>query len=165
MKILFADIDGVLNGKDWAVENIGRGNEDWSPYVFDPRTVRQLNRILEVTEAEIVISSSWRHAWTLEQLQKHFREQGVVGKVIDCTPKVCLAPSSTSILRDCPRGQEIQEWLDQASAVQPDVKWVFAILDDDTDMDPVKNRLVKTRFETGLTKAKADKVIVLLSET
>ena len=83
-RILFLDIDGVLNGKDWAVENIGRGNEGWSPYVFDPRTVRQLNRILEITGAEIVISSSWRHAWTLEQLQKHFKKQRVVGKIIDC---------------------------------------------------------------------------------
>lgn len=55
-KIIFLDIDGVLNSRQWYMcENgkIGKGN-------IDPENVRVLKELVEETGAEIVLASSWR---------------------------------------------------------------------------------------------------------
>lgn len=48
MKILVLDIDGVLNRLNGKL-------------LFEPECVQHLNQILSVTEAKIVVSSSWRY--------------------------------------------------------------------------------------------------------
>lgn len=61
-KIIFLDFDGVLNteynqnllmyhGKSW---------KDKYGAFFDPETVAELKRIVEETNADIVIESSWK---------------------------------------------------------------------------------------------------------
>lgn len=47
MKLIFLDIDGVLNS---------HGQLD-----FEPDCIEQFNRILAATEARVVLSSSWRY--------------------------------------------------------------------------------------------------------
>ena len=55
-KIIFLDIDGVLNPKWWdsdkQSDNYGR--------LFDAKAVANLAKIIEETGAEIVISSMWK---------------------------------------------------------------------------------------------------------
>jgi hypothetical protein len=53
MKIIFLDIDGVLNCKDTP-------NPRNFPYIVDPDLLANLNELLRRTGAEIVLSSSWR---------------------------------------------------------------------------------------------------------
>lgn len=57
MKIIFLDVDGVLNS--W-------GTEERAPSgcVFvDTYLVRNLARVLEETDAKVVLSSTWRYEW------------------------------------------------------------------------------------------------------
>lgn len=153
-KILFLDIDGVLNNTDTIVKHSGGG----VCKVFDPACVRQLWRIIDRTKCKIVLSSTWR--------------LGGVESVFDPIKLACLGrPKSESELiieafigrtpshvpgkRE--RGYEIGGWIKENN-----FSGKFAILDDDSDMVHLSDHLVQTKFQTGLTKKDADKVITLL---
>lgn len=60
IKILFLDIDGVLNTKYWYSQMDRNAPKDQYGYGFDPTSVANLAQIIEKTGAEIVISSSWK---------------------------------------------------------------------------------------------------------
>lgn len=52
MRVIFLDIDGVLNNQQ-------------SPYQIDEKRVKRLAKIVHKTNAKIVISSNWRHSYSL----------------------------------------------------------------------------------------------------
>jgi len=52
MKVIFLDIDGVLNV-------IPQGHDKYGG-IFHPEFVENLRTIIEATDAKIVISSTWR---------------------------------------------------------------------------------------------------------
>src|SRR5262245_20949878 len=54
MKVIFLDIDGVLNCAR-------THNPRRLPYVIDPRLKKHLDGLLERTGAKIVLTSTWRH--------------------------------------------------------------------------------------------------------
>ena len=55
-KVIFLDIDGVLNTKYWHAQK----EKDQYGYTFDATAVANLAKIIEKTGADIVISSSWK---------------------------------------------------------------------------------------------------------
>lgn len=69
MKVIFLDIDGVLNTKYWENMKV----RDQYGHTFDPNSVANLARIIEETGAEIVISSSWK-CLGLDTLQKMWKD-------------------------------------------------------------------------------------------
>lgn len=154
MRIIFLDIDGVLNNRLW-IQELSR-QPDPNPYLFDPKNVEALNHIIEMTEANIVISSAWRHGKKLNWLRKHLRKQGVKGHVLGVTP------DGWNNLKSFPdnwvRGHEIELWLQKNT----DGRAVFVILDDDDDMGPLMDKLVQTSMERGLTMAEAARAINIL---
>lgn len=52
----------------------------------DIRMITELNTIIHVTGAELVISSSWRESHTLDELKVLLRDLKVLGKVAGMTP-------------------------------------------------------------------------------
>ena len=110
MKVLFLDIDGVLNSRRSAIAfngypSILDENED----KFDKVAVELIKRVCS-QGVSIVLSSTWR-------LDKNFKK--ILGlPIIDRTE---------SLSGKC-RGEEIQKWLDKNKVD----KW--AIIDDDSDM-------------------------------
>ena len=129
-KLVFLDFDGVLNNSGSIAE---RGN----CYEFDPKSVEALNEILRRTGALIVISSSWRCYWPLQELVEGLDRAGVLpGRVVGKTPELRT-----------PRGEEVDAWLKAA----PFPVAAFVILDDMDDMVMHQGRLVLTRFDDGLT--------------
>lgn len=52
---------------------------------FDLKAIKILNKILETTDAEIVISSDWRLHATLEELGEYYTSQGIIKKPIGFT--------------------------------------------------------------------------------
>ncbi len=140
MKILFLDIDGVLNSKaGWE-----RDNPDTIKYM-QKECVTLLNKIVaEIPDLKIVISSSWRHAFPMEDIITMLGDAGKV--VIGKTPQVHLSGGQ--------RGDEIQSWLDFNPGVEN-----FVILDDDSDMKHLGWRLRKTSSDVGLTEEIANQVI------
>lgn len=149
-KIIFLDIDGVLNSRQ-SITNAG-GQARYRTWPA-PYHVKQLNKIIELTNAKVVISSTWRIGKSLSELNHLFILADFKGILVDTTP--ILDKSDLNIIR----GMEIQAWLD----IHPDIRR-FVILDDDSDMGHLTPYLVQTTFEYGLTEDHVDKVVKILNE-
>ena len=141
----------VLNSDAYAdymltEENVDIFNED----MLDERAIVQLKKIVEATNAEIVLSSSWRwYKETRDKIHHQLRQKGI--DFVDTTPREIDITMS--------RGAEIKAWLDN----HPEVK-KFVILDDDELQ--IKEYLpyhVKTNFKYGLTREKAAEAIKILN--
>ncbi|KEQ25877.1 HAD domain-containing protein [Paenibacillus tyrfis] len=145
MKIIFLDIDGVLVTSRHMVQS-----KKYFGHEFDPECVRNLQEILEITKAKIVISSSWREGRTLKQLQSIFEINGIKN-VVGMTP----------IIEGAIRGKEIKEYLNHILNIGLEVGR-FVIIDDEEEMGELDDHLVETSFETGITKTLADKAIHFL---
>lgn len=153
-KIIFLDFDGVMvNHKSWYVRHEGHATAD-------PPCVEALNRIISETGAAIVVSSTWRIGARVTEMRKILSQWGVVGTVIGYTPRLQKHVGLITVSQ--PRGSEIHAWLDEQKHYQGIIE-SFVILDDDGDMEPLKDRLVQTKFEVGLTMADAEKAISILA--
>ena len=121
MKIIFLDIDGVLNviPKDFDKYG-GTFHEDF---------VENLRHMIKETGAKIVISSTWRLAG-LKAMQEMWKFRDLPGEVIGITPDSYFNKDlGISDDDDASRGHEIKWWLDNTK----DVIDNYVILDDDTD--------------------------------
>ena len=76
MKVIFLDVDGVLNSNayvDYTLKNNVKGILE----EIDPKTIEMLKYALDVTDAQIVVSSSWRNIRKFEQLKELFLRYGI----------------------------------------------------------------------------------------
>ena len=125
MKVIFLDIDGVLA----TTSCYGKGkNNKWGSYMFDQTAVVYLNFILNETGAEIILSSDWRHQYTLNEMREIFCHNGVLKGPIGFTPS--MKPYKGDNL-EAGRADEIKAWL-KINAWKNDIKWVAI---DDLNMD------------------------------
>ena len=139
VKILFLDFDGVLN--NYKERNFGEK--------FSSAACGNLNLLLSrVPDLQIVVSSSWR-IWGLDYLRKVLYKNGIdPERAIDVTGK-----------EDGIRGIQIQAWLDRNPGVTN-----MVIIDDESDMGALSNKLAKTSMYVGLTSKEVDQAIEILSE-
>ena len=147
MKIIFLDIDGVLNKQDFKV---------W----FIEEKVQFLKEIVIKTGAKIVISSSWRYNKTVDDLKLKFKKfnlpQEIIDAVIDFTDIIHYNPPKGYSQRD----KEIVAYI-------KDHKLENYIILDDWYWFPEEYlpRLVNTKTNIGLTRELTDKAINLLNNT
>ena len=152
MKVIFFDIDGVLNTQR-TTRKIGIFN------FVDTRKVLRLREIVERTGAELVMSSSWRYGFEpgafwyeregVAQLEAEFRRLRCP-KWIDVTPW----------LSGSKRQKEIFAWL----AVHPEVDEFIIIDDVGEELKFYNDRLVLTDPKEGLNKERMEFAIQLLGE-
>lgn len=152
MKILFLDIDGVCNCKSTLIK---AKRSD----VVDPIMIGRINKITNATGAKIVVSSSWRLIFGLDNvINKYLKPAGLVGDIIGETPNL----SSFSFKGSSSRGREIREWLSDNPSVEG-----FVILDDENDMDGLQDKLIQTSFMNdvgGIQEDHVEQAIFLLNE-
>jgi hypothetical protein len=169
MKILFLDIDGVLNSGDWfdrfeppAGMAQWRAWERASEAQIDPDAVARLNYIIEKTKALVVVSSVWRCNWDLPTLTNILRRRGFEDRLFAATPELVSDPTPCPLFADLhprhERGTEIADWLGMLLPDRPS----FVILDDDNDMGGLTDRLVQTDHRHGLTKVEMERAIEML---
>jgi len=158
MIVVFLDFDGVLNSTAFqlSLPEEQRGGV----MGLDRAAIVRLNRLVQETEAEVVISSTWRHGRTVQQLRTLLQEHGFVGTVRGRTPQ-WLEKSPGGLYSAEERGHEIQAWLNKAEDYGCFVD-SFVILDDDSDMAHLRDRLIKTEFATGLLDEHVDRAIAML---
>ena len=125
MKVIFLDIDGVLNYTQWYVSDRNPGNLNGEEGDIDPLCAERINNICQVTDAKIVLSSDWRISWPycIDRLEKGGIKNGLI---IDKTPEHMWAEHSSEKYKS--RGSEIDDWISQ----HPECNR-YVILDDRTD--------------------------------
>ena len=147
-KIIFLDVDGVLNSEEfsrWLWDNHEKKYRGYE--LLDQRAILCLQDIVFITGAEIVLSSSWRiSSLRTKQLKEQLLPYGL--EIIDRTISDARGE----------RGDEIKEWLSR----NPDVSH-YVILDDDNDMSDIKDHLIQTTFYKGLLPEHAAKAIEMLT--
>jgi hypothetical protein len=124
MKVIFLDIDGVLNCDKTP-------NPRKFPYIVDKKLLVRLKKLLDRTGAKVVLSSTWRCDPVGLFAAKHW---GV--PFIDVCPD---KPRS-------PRGKEITSWL----ADHPKVTRFVVIDDEDDELDDLP--LFQPSSKTGITQ-------------
>lgn len=171
MKVIFLDIDGVLNTSETFMKRRieYEKTKKWITEI-DLHRVARLKYIINMTGAKIVLSSAWRlmgefsdgeyisKSNLLKELLDIFDSFGI--KIYDITPYI-----------DSKRGEEIQSWLKNKKVES------FVIIDDETTdlMEFCNKELIKTSFLkdgvmlenmddcTGLCKEHVDKAISILN--
>lgn len=141
MKVLFLDIDGVVNCQGTTAKH--------GPFLgIDPILAKQVRKIVESTGCMVVLSSTWRLS------------------VFDRTKVMYEVVPFMDITRELVgqiRGAEIKDWLERARQYAHYDITRYAILDDDDDFYPGQP-LFKTSFKTGLTEEITDLVIKHLNK-
>ena len=143
MKILFLDVDGVLNRCGKSAQGL-EGDK-----------LELLRDIVTAAQCEIVLSSTWRKTeHQLSRLKNALWQHDL--EIMDCTP--VLDRQIGQLWTAETRGKEIRHWLNRQTGITR-----FVILDDDADMGDLLPHLVKTESFTGLTPAIAQEVIARLT--
>lgn len=150
MKIIFLDVDGVLNCKST--------KERFNEYIgVEQSKISLLKEIVEATGAKIVLSSTWR-------LNMLWYKQGISVKLDEYNYLVNeLAKQGLTIFditpshKDSWRGREIQEWLDTTTEKIDG----YVVIDDDTYDIAKEHRghLLMTSWKHGL-KPNAVKIAI-----
>ena len=141
-RIIFLDVDGVLNNGTWAIEMYKQGVHVYHDDLLYEPSLAQLKRIVDETGAIIVVTSAWRQVPTAYvHLREWLEKYGL--EIHDKTPYVGGV-----------RGDDITAWFNRYPG-----EYEYVILDDDDDMDGHMEHLVKTDFSSGLTKERADECI------
>ncbi len=155
MNILFLDIDGVLNSKQWHSSDSCKALGNSVKRYFDPICVEHLNSIISETGARVIISSSWRILRSLQDLQDLFKSIGFAGKIYGKTEVLSTFEPDTPLLR----GNEIKNWLaDNQKHFKTPIQYV--ILDDEDDFLESQNpNFFQTNSDIGLDKELTEKII------
>ena len=163
-KVMFLDIDGVLNTGRWYSKMDRNTPKDKYGYAFDPNAVANLKKIVDETGAEIVISSSWK-SFGLSELEEMWEERGLPGKLIGITPntvsdEMLLNADLDHMELFSIRGMEIKEWLTKHGK---NVNHYVIIDDMDNMLQEQKSHFVQTNPEVGITEENAVQAIKILT--
>jgi hypothetical protein len=161
MKVIFLDIDGVLvTGDYWKqleLENKTARDEDHH-HLFSPSCVANLEKLIEETDAKIIVSSTWR--WLGEdKLIEIFKRRGVTGDIIGITSLERM--KENGIYSGESRGRQIQEYIEEN---KDDIE-NYVIIDDDSDMlDSQLDNFVHTTFDSGFNTIALEQALEILKK-
>ena len=150
-KILFLDFDGVLNTEHYQglLQYQGKPWQDEYGAFFDPKAVKQLKRIIDATDADIVVESSWKYLG-LDAMKELWEVRNLPGTIIDITPSL-LGKN---------KGVEIASWLTE----QANQNIRYAIIDDEyVILDSQLPHFILTNPYEGITEEQANRAISILN--
>jgi hypothetical protein len=164
-KVIFLDIDGVLNSDLWNEKNqhaISGG------LLIDSDKVELLSEIRARTGANIVLHSGWKFWFNnnFEPLRKEsqilvelFEQKNIA--IVDITPDFSTEEIRKTKKFSLVKGKEILAWLDEHPNVE---KWI--VIDDlYLHDDEIEKHQIRTNQITGLTREDVDLAIDMLNET
>lgn len=168
IKLLFLDIDGVLNSNKYFQHPQYReecnaldlrdyyGEEvlELAPYLhMDPSAIKLLNSIIDQTGAYVILSSAWRRFNPILQINQWLQMRGATFDLLDQTPQF-----KTIV----PRGHEVKSFLDSFKQSVSS----FVIIDDlpHRDFKSFRKQFVQTDPNVGLTLQDVEKIINILNQ-
>lgn len=159
MKLIFLDVDGVLNSLSTKAEIEG--------YTFvSDELIALLKQIVDATDAKIVLSSTWRRGWYCKEHVANPDSQDLQDIRMFDALNAKLHAFGIELMSYTDdfgrRGQEIDAWL-RAWNGEPIESYV--ILDDmgGAEMRPHSRYLVQTSIGGGMNEKHAARAIKLLN--
>lgn len=152
MKVIFLDIDGVLNSDTYMEKQLDNSSEGIESEI-DPATLILLKKAVDTTGAKIILSSSWRIMRKYNELEKFLMKFGI--SLSGKTPYV-----------DGKRGLEIKQYLSENKNIEQ-----YLILDDEifeSFDEELVNHLILTKSDQnyhGLSEGLTEKHIKQIVET
>jgi len=157
MKVIFFDIDGVVNCSD---------TKERSPSKVigvEQSKITLIKQIIDATGAKLVLSSTWRIGWFYEETGSHDRDEQDWHYLRDEFSKQGLwFFDYTPLDKSRHRGTEIQTWLD---------KWedeidAYVVIDDSMyDIwEMHEGHLIETSFGYGIQDEHVRQAIKILGE-
>lgn len=152
MKVIFLDIDGVLNSN---FRNVKNQKELSDGKFIDETRVQLLAEIIIKTNAMIVLHSGWR-LWfddminpirdEAKYLVNILEKNGL--KIVDKTPDLTTDEIRRIRKFSFVKAQEILMWIEQHKDIDS-----YIVLDDlDLSIDTIKNNLIMTDSTIGLSE-------------
>lgn len=159
MKIIFLDIDGVLNNADYyKTKDLSTHHNEQSH--FDTKNVSALNKIISETNAKVVLSSAWRLIKSVDETNQLFKEIGIKAEVISATESLHYKDT----FKLAPRGLEILKWIKDNHRTLKNGLENYVIIDDEDDiLDIQEGHFLQVDDKVGLTESNADEVIDFLN--
>ena len=172
--LIFLDFDGVLNTERHYAELKAQGlpYEDKYGHLFDPESVANLQKIIDATDAHIVVSSSWRYMG-LDNLQRMWYDRDLPSWIEGITPmhldddKLLETDLSkldviTADMFCSSRGNEIKAYFSEVLGVGSDTQR-YVILDDLKDVLPEQEKhFIRIDPIVGITKMDVEKAVEIL---
>lgn len=164
MTTIFLDIDGVITTHIEMMQNQFKfwgkhpdAKEMRIPYQFNKGCVKILNEILQQTESQIVLSSDWKHHWTLEEFDKIFKWNNIIQSPVDVTGNHPI--SFGNLTKN--RANEIDIYIKQHNLVD------FVILDDlPLDKYLINGNFILCKDMEGLKQTNhKNKILKLINKT
>lgn len=183
MKVIFLDHDGVIclgsefgsrfkKQKKSVAEVVADNNIPVQDKFdnFNAKAIKVLNKILEETGAEIVVSSDWRIWATLEELGEFYELQGIIKKPIAFTPRLKdFAPDTSGLFNwkgwfERIRILEIKEYLknnevDSWVAID-DMDMSLMLFEDGSDNNGLLNFVHTPRLYEGIKQSGVKEKII-----
>lgn len=171
MKVLFLDHDGVIclsNNWGGRFKKKGFDSNPETPMDirmdnFDDKAVKILNKIIDETGCELVISSDWKLHGTLDQMKTMYETRGIKPP-IDYTPNMKdFNPDEHDLLKwrnlyETIRVHEVNEYIKN----HPEVTHWVAV--DDMDLSSLENFVMTTKpYNEGIKQSGVkDKILKFL---
>lgn len=147
MKVIFLDFDGVLNTNRYFIDSNSKPN-----FFLEDEKVVLLKKIIDATDAKIVLSTSWREVWDLDlpitvKMKEYFNSYNI--KIYDKTNSI-----------EYNRVLEIKDWLTRHEVSS------YCILDDITGpwFDLENNVVITNINHNGLTEDNVKEAIEILKK-
>jgi hypothetical protein len=170
MKILFLDVDGVLNDEQFCKKITAELDAQIGEVIiaqhisdvtdkFNPACVLELARIVQETGCNIVVTSAWR--LTGIKVGSPFTNALVKSgdkETVRTIRKAIIGKTADLVLFGKNREDEIKQWLEDNPGVD---MWVAV---DDMPLNLDGNSVRTSDEHGGLTKEKADEVIQKLND-
>lgn len=154
MKIIFLDIDGVLNSQH---TDYGDRRDR-----LDSSAIAHLNTVVQQTGARIVLTSDWRRYYGLPRCIELVCTAGLSAEIIDATPnlerRMTLEEDDFDVTEyfERLRRSEIEAWI-----AAHDVR-IFVVLDDLAVFQREHPNIIITNPATGLTAEDAARATAIL---
>lgn len=148
MKVIFLDVDGVLNSDEYFEKTKGLNLQEIYQDI-DVEKIKLLKKAVDETGAKVVLTSSWRYTKNAIKLKELLKEYEIF---VDTTPFI-----------ENKRGLEIKKWLLDNQNVDD-----FVILDDeifDSFDEDLLEKLIKIsdgngyNFGEGLLEKDVDEIL------
>jgi len=162
MKIIFLDIDGVLNSNFW---NNNHQKEISDGTLIDEEKVELLSKLTREMDAKVILHSGWKY-WFDNDMNPLRREAKKLKNLLEkygieiegMTPDLATEEIRRTKKFSLVKADEILLWLSEHTQVD---KWI--VIDDlDLHNEEIEKRQIRTDSSVGLTVQNVEEAEILL---